>query len=471
MAGSAANLAGRFGALTLLSALSTIAITRLLGPSGYGVYGSAVATAAVLGAMADLGFSIMLSRDMAEDASSHRPLLRAAYEVASGWSLLLALVMVAMAFSAPIDSQRGLALLVLAPSMAFNGLNPARVFFLVTYRTGRLVRIDLLTSLLQVIATVVVAASKLGPVAVTATVSVGSIVNNVVVAAVVARMLEPGIGRFSRRQLVRRSLPLGALSIMTKVYLTIDLVLLGWYVAGIRLGDYAAASKLLTVIAGLSGAVLAGALPALSRAAGARDELNELGRRIWHWLMVGALPIFLALGLFAPLFVDLSVGHRYRGAVPLIRILSIAGAITVMSNLAGNLMVALRRMRPLFIQNSLAIVVNIAGNVVLIPRYGVYAAAWMTVATEALVCAASLVSLRRDLSFRGLARVSLRPALAALISAIVALPLLHWQWIAAAAFALVFLVSVTVLRAWPSEFHRSRWFPSRVAETWRFGPS
>jgi len=471
VAGSAANLAGRFGALTLLSALSTIAITRLLGPSGYGVYGSAVATAAVLGAIADFGFSMMLSRDMAEDASSHRPLLRAAYEVASGWSLVLALVMVAMAFSAPISSKRGLALLVLAPSMAFNGLNPARAFFLVTYQTGRLVRIDLLTALLQLIATVVVAASKLGPVAVTATVSAGSIVNNVVVAAVVARMLEPGSGSFSRRVLVRRAAPLGALSIMTKVYLTIDLVLLGWYVTGTRLGDYAAASKLLTVIAGLSGAVMAGALPALSREAGARRALNELGQRIWHWLMVGALPIFLALGLFAPLFVELSVGHRYRGAIPLIRILSIAGAVTVMSNLAGNLMVALRRMRSLFIQNSLAIVVNITGNVVLIPRYGVYAAAWMTVATEVLVCGASLFSLRRDLSFSGLARVSLRPALAALISAIVALPLLQWQWIAATASAVVFLASVTVLRAWPSELRRLRWFPSRVAEAWRFGPS
>src|SRR5436309_2887969 len=110
-------------------------LARVLGSTGYGVYGSAVATSALLGAMADFGFGMMLSRDMAEDSARHRPLLRSAYEVASGWSLILALAMVVMAIAAPITSPRGVALLVLAPSMAFNGLNPARIFFVVTYRT------------------------------------------------------------------------------------------------------------------------------------------------------------------------------------------------------------------------------------------------------------------------------------------------------------------------------------------------
>jgi O-antigen/teichoic acid export membrane protein len=460
VAGSALNLVGQFGALTLLSALSTIAITRLLGPTGYGVYGSAVATSALLGAMADFGFGMMLSRDMAEDSARHRPLLRSAYEVASGWSLILALAMVVMAIAAPITSPRGAALLVLAPSMAFNGLNPARIFFVVTYRTRQLVRLDVLTTLAQVIVTVIVAAAGLGPVAVTATVSIGSIVNNVIVAVAAEKMLGPATAdRFSRRELIRRSAPLGLLSIMTKVYLTIDLVLLGWYISGPRLGDYAAASKLLTVIAGLSGVVMGGALPALSSKAKVRAELEQLTERVWHWLMVGALPLFLALALFAPLIVRLAVGHGYHGAVPLIRILCIAGAITVVSNLVGNLMVALRKMRPLFVQNSAAIVVNITGNLILIPRYGVYAAAWMTAVTEVLVCAGSLFSLRHELRFDQLARVSVRPGLAAAIAAAVALPIDRSQWVAAPVAGVTFIAALSILRAWPSEFHPARLLP------------
>jgi O-antigen/teichoic acid export membrane protein len=467
VAGSALNLVGQFGALTVLSALSTIAITRLLGPSGYGAYGSAVATSALLGAMADFGFGMMLSRDMAEEEAGHRALLRSAYEVASAWSLILALAMVVMALAAPLSSDRGLALLVLAPSMAFNGLNPARVFFVVTYQTTRLVRIDVLTTFAQVLVTIIVAALGLGPVVVAATVSVGSIVNNLIVALAAERMLGPRTtDRFSRRELLRRSAPLGLLSIMTKVYLTIDLVLLGWYVAGPRLGDYAAASKILTVIAGLSGVVMGGALPALSSKARVREELDRLAERVWHWLMVGALPLFLALALFAPLLVRVALGARYHGAVPLIRILCIAGVITVMSNLVGNVMVALRKMRALFVQNSAAIILNVAGNLILIPSYGVYAAAWMTVATEALVCAGSLFSLRHELHFGRLARVSLRPGLAALIACAVALPIDRWQWVAVPVAAAVFVVALSALRAWPTEFHPARLLPAGASLRW-----
>jgi O-antigen/teichoic acid export membrane protein len=66
----------------LLSTITAIAMTRLLGPTACGVYGLVVAVSAVLGAMADIGFSLMLSRDMAQDATNHRALLRPAYQVA-----------------------------------------------------------------------------------------------------------------------------------------------------------------------------------------------------------------------------------------------------------------------------------------------------------------------------------------------------------------------------------------------------
>jgi O-antigen/teichoic acid export membrane protein len=462
VARSVVGLASQFGALTALSALNTIAITRLLGPTGYGVYGTAVAAWAVLGAVSGFGFSMMLSRDAGSDPSRYRPMLRAAYAVAGWWSLALTGAMVVMALVAPIGSQRGLALLVLAPSMLFNGLNPAKTFFLVTFRTARLVQIDVACMLLQVLGSIAVSAAGAGPVAVCAVVSAGSIIDNVIVSLVAERMLPAGQGHFSRRELIRRSAPLGAISIMTKVYLTIDLVLLGWYVRGPRLGDYAAASKLLTVLAGLAGAVMAGALPALASSAPVRADIDALSGRVWHWLMSAAIPMFIALALFAPLVVDASIGHRYARAVPLIRILCIAGGVSVISNLVGNLMVALHRTSLLFIQNSAAIALNVAGNVILIPTYGVYAAAWMTVATELLVCAASIVSLRRDISLAPLLAISVRPALAAAVAAVVALLLISSQILAVCGALAIFVAAMSALRAWPPELHLRMWRAPRV---------
>lgn len=457
---AALDLVGRLGVVTALGAIGTLAITRLLGPTGYGSYASAIATFALLGAAADFGFSFMLSREAPGHPERHRPLLRATYEVAGAWSLLLAVVMLALAFSAGVSSDRGMALLVLVPSMAVNGLNPARTVMIVIQRTRQLLVIDVLVLVAQLAASVGVAAAGLGPVAVAVAVSAGSIVNNLVVSAVVARTLAPaGSQRYPRAQLVRRCAPLGLAAIMTRVYLTIDLVLLGWLVTGPRLGQYAAAAKVVAVLGGVAGAVMSAALPALAAHRGHRCDLENLTARIWHWLVVVALPIFVALAVFAGPLVRLAFGAPYARAAPLLQVLAAAGAIGVLSNLTGNLLVVLSKHRAMVTQNGLAIVVNVAGNLILVPRLGVVAAAWMTVATEALVCLGSIISLRREIALARVLRVGGRPAIAVVIAGAVALALAaSAPLLAAGAGAVTFLGLLSALSGWPAEF--ALWRPS-----------
>jgi O-antigen/teichoic acid export membrane protein/O-antigen ligase len=456
LARSVFHLLGRYGAITILSGLGTIAIIRLLGSSDYGQYAAAVATWAVLGATADFGFSLMLSRDLPHFEGPHRPILRSAYEIATAWSAVLALVMVGLAFSAGITSTRGLALLVLAPSMLFNGLNPARVFFLIRHRTGLLLKLDVVTTALQVATTVAVAALGFGVVAIAVALSAGSIINGLAVAFAAHRLLEPAAQRrVGRLALIRRSVPLGLLSIMTKVYLMIDLVLLGWLVTGSRLGDYAAASKLLTVLATAAGVVVSGSLPALSSLIGRTREVEFLVGRVWTWLAVGVMPIFVALALFAPPLVELALGDGYQSATPLLRILSLAGAISVANNLLGSLMIALHKTRALFAQNAAAIALNVIGNLILVPKVGVVASAWLTAGCELLVFLAALVSITREVDLRPCLAISLRPAAALLAAAATALVLQHWTVLAIPASAGVFIVMVAALRAWPDDFRPS----------------
>jgi O-antigen/teichoic acid export membrane protein len=453
LARSIMHLVGRFGIMTLLAGLSTIAITRLLGPASYGQYGSAIATWTVLGATADFGFSLMLSRDLPHLNGPHRPVLRSAYEVATAWSSVLAIAMVGLAFSAGVTSTRGLALLLLSPSMIFNGLNPARIFFLVRHRTGTLLRLDVITTSLQVAATVALAAFGLGVDVIAAALSLGSILNNVIIAVAADKLLEPSaVTRIGRRDLIRRSVPLGMLAIMTRVYLMIDLVLLGWLVSGPRLGDYAAASKLLTVLATIAGVVVAGALPAISSLVARAADLERLICRIWAWLVVGVMPIFVAVALFAPLLVRVLLGHSYVGAVPLVRILCLAGAVSVLNNLLGSLMIAFRKTRGLFLQNLAAIVTNVTGNLILVPKFGVVASAWLTVACEVLVCLAELAVIGREVHLRSCLATSVRPATAVIVAAVIALLLERWTILAAATFSASFIVLVSALRAWPADF-------------------
>jgi O-antigen/teichoic acid export membrane protein len=454
------NLVGRLGIITLLGAISTIAITRLLGPSRYGAYASAVATSALLGATADFGFSYMLSRDAGRFRGAYRSMLRAAYQVATTWSLILAIVMALLGLSAGLDTDRGIILMILAPSMVANGLNPARTFYIVLGRTSRLVLIDSGTTSIQVAASIAVAAAGLGPIAVGITVSVANIVNSVIVAAALRGMIETDRGpgalrvRFRRRTLMRRSAPLGAVAILSRMYVTIDLVLLGWLVSGPRLGDYAAAAKVLAVLASIAGTVMSGALPTLSNHVSDRRELTAIASRIWHWLAVAVLPVFVAIAVFATPIVDVAIGTQYDRAAVLIQILAAAGALGVLSNLLGSMMVALHENRALIGQNAFALLVNIAGNVLLVPRYGVAWAAWMTVLTEAIVCAGSVWTVRRAVNLAVLLSVGLRPVVAIVLGGLTGLVLLRSPAIAAVASIAAFTAAVTVLRAWPEDFTR-----------------
>jgi O-antigen/teichoic acid export membrane protein len=454
LAGSAARLAGRQAVITLLSGIGTVAITRLLGPSSYGQYASVIATWALLSAAADFGFSLMLSRDLAQHPQLHRPMLRSAYEVGTLWSLALAGGMVALGYLAGPTTPRGLSLLLLAIPTAASGLVAARTFFIVSYRTAELVRVDVAITALQVAGMVAVALAGLGPVAVTAVVAVGGTLNLVVPALMAHRRMERGGDEtFGRAALIRGAAPLGLLGIMTRVYMVVDLVMLGWLVSGPRLGDYAAATKILAILMTIVGVVMNAALPALSSAARDPEELKVLMAKVWHWLMVAALPMFAATALFAPTVVLIAVGRKYDGAVGLLRVLSLAGLLSVANNFLGIVMIAIRRTKTLFVQNALAIGLNVGGNLLLVPVIGVVAAAWMTAATEALVGAGALFVLARHISLRSCVTVSRRPLMATTLASLVGLALIEWQAIAIPAAGLTFIAATRLLRSWPPDLH------------------
>jgi N-acetylglucosaminyl-diphospho-decaprenol L-rhamnosyltransferase len=456
VARAAGTLAVRQGGVLVLGAVGAAVITRMLGPANYGEYASAIATWTLLGAAADFGFSLTLARDLSADPELHRPMLRSAYRVGTAWSLVLTLAVATLGIVAGVSTDRGLAMLVLAPSMAFNGLNAARTLLLVRYRMGPVMRVDLISTAIQVTGMVLVAMLGFGPVAVAAVVSLTSIVNSVAIAVVAESYLDPpGARTFPARELVRRSFPLGLMAVMSKVYLMLDLILLGWLVTGTSLGEYAAAAKLLTILTSVTALAANASLPALAQLK-RRADLERLVVQVWHWLMVTALPIFVGAAVFATTVLRVAVGSKYLGAADLLRILTLAGMIGILSNVLGMLMISKHRNRSLLIQNAAAIILNAAGNLALVPLIGVAAAAWMTAATEILVCGCAMWSLRGAVSLSGCGPVSVRPLVAIVPATVLGLLLQDTPVIGIPVYVATFGALISILRAWPEEFKRRR---------------
>jgi O-antigen/teichoic acid export membrane protein len=459
VARSALGLAGRRVAITLLSGLSTAVVARLLGPAEYGQLASAIATWTLVLAASDFGFTLALGRDLAVDLPRRGRFVRAAFQLQSLWSVVLAFSMALMAVATSLDSTRGKALLVLAPSVAFAGLGAARQVFTVLYRQTTAVLIDLAFATIQVGLMIWAAASGLGPIGIAAVVCASYVANTILVALAALRLVDaqrPGAS--DRRRLLRSVLPLGVIGFLSKAYLMIDLVLLGWLVAGPSLGEYAAASKILGLLSTLPGMIVGAALPAFASHAGSRRDLEIIGARVWHWLMVVAVPLSAGVLIFAPAVVTLTIGNDYRGADQLLRVLSLAGVIGIAASYFGTILIAKSVVRPMVMQNAFALVFNVVGNLLLVPPLGVIASAWLTVATEAIVCIGAILLLRGQYGFREMAGVSKRPAVALVAFLAVGIALNAVPAIGIPVCSAVFIGVLIWLKGWPAEL-----IPKRAA--------
>ena len=435
----------------IISGAATAVVARVLHPDGYGAFTVALATWTLVLAASDFGFDLALGRDLAVSPERSRALLHAAYRLKGAWALSLAVLMGLLALLEGVGSRPGSLLLALAPSVLFSALGPARGLFAARYIISETVVIDVVVTVLQVLAMIVTAITA-GPIGVAITVSAFTALNYIAIAFRAERHAQgPRHERGLARNLLAAVLPLGLMGFMSKVYLTVDLVLLGWLVSDARLGQYAAASKLLALIFQVPGFIIAAALPAFAATAARPEELERIVTRVWHLLAVMLLPVIIATAIFASPLIRLVLGNAYGQAADLLRVLLLAAAIGTASNLLGTILVVHRNVRPLLLQNAVAIALNVGGNLLLVPHYGVEAAAWLTVATEAFVCGGSLLLLRREFAFGSLLRTTAKPTIAVAVAGAASLLLFAWPLIAFCVGVAAFFATMTLLRAWPDE--------------------
>lgn len=451
LAGSASVLVGRRIVLTVLGATATAVVARAVDTRSFGQLSSALAAMFIAAAVSDFGFSLVLGRRLASEPGREGSLLRATLQVQLAWTVLPAAGLIALAVLSGVTSTRGLAILVVTPAVLVGATAGSRQVFLARFRTGRLAAIDLTTGVAQFVGTVAVVLGGGGAVGVAAVIAVTATVNALAVAVEARRMVDRGRpARSDRREVIGAAFPLGVASVLSTLYFSVDLVLLGLLVSEEQLGEYAAACKVLSLLVVLPGLLMSAALPALaaSRAAGCEDVLAA---RLFHWLAVAGLPLCVGAAVFARPLVDIVFGPGYAGAVPLVRILCCAAGVALFANVLGTLLVARAAARPIVLQNSIALVGNVGGNLLLVPRYGVTASAWLTLATELVVAAGSLGALRGRLALAPLIRPTLRPALAVVAAGAVGVVLSGDVLVAVPAAAAVFVALVAVLGAWPEE--------------------
>jgi O-antigen/teichoic acid export membrane protein len=434
-----------------LAALTTAVIARVLGATSFGYYAGGMAAFQLALAFTDLGFSTVLTREMAKDPENRGNLTRSTLHMQLAWSALVAMVLAGVGLATGVRP-RGDVMLVMAPAVLLSGLTSVRQVFLITFNIGRLFIVDIFSTILQTAAMLTVALLKYGIVAIAGASAAAIAVNQLAGGWMGRRLVDDGAATGAqRRRIIRLALPLGIASVIASLYFTIDLVILTWLVPAADLGHYAAAVKLLTVVVTVPGFIMQTGIPMLARASASRDEVTEVAGRLAHWIAATALPLCVGLAVFAHPIVQIVFGSAFLASAPLLRILMVAGTLALVSNVLGIVMSSLSIVRPQLIFNLATLAVNVVGNILLVPRYGVAASAWLTAACEAIVVSYGIVALRKRVHLMRLVAPSTRALLAAFAAGAVGIALSGRPLVGVPVSVGVFVTLIVALGAWPED--------------------
>jgi O-antigen/teichoic acid export membrane protein len=138
--------------------------------------------------------------------------------------------------------------------------------------------------------------------------------------------------------------------------------------------------------------------------------------------------------------IGLLYGDEFTSGATVLTILIAAFIPICIGNVAGNMVVAMDLQRRYLWLAAIGLVLNVALNVVLIPEYGIEAAAWVTLATEVVVVALATVMVLRRMEMR----LSLR-RLTLAFAAATAAALAVWSLRQAGAGAIVLILAMAAL--------------------------
>jgi O-antigen/teichoic acid export membrane protein len=260
--------------------------------------------------------------------------------------------------------------------------------------------------------------------------------------------------RFDRaliRELLPEALPLFGSSILALLLINFDILLLGLWLDSAQAGYYGAAFRFVQLLRLLSMSYFRAIRPPLAQASirGPESLMPWLGRA---FQLSGAFALGAVVGgtLLAAQLVDLLFGAGYQPAFRPLQLLLVAFGMLVLSRHYRGCLVTFGHQGVNFALGGIATALNLGLNLLLIPRFGILACAWAMVAAEALLLVGSRWAARRLVGPVPGLKLLARPALGAILLAVLLVLLEGWgvaaRLVLGAAFYLGLLISLRVLR-------------------------
>jgi O-antigen/teichoic acid export membrane protein len=381
-----------------------IVTARVLGPSIYGDLTAANAFLYVPTVLAEVGLSMIVVREISADEDSTEEIVGGSLPLRAVIGVATVTLSVLVALALPFNHRTTLAIVVGSPGAFFTVMTlavqpvlQARLkmqWAVVATLVGRLATLGL---------TIVALTGGLGYLAVMGATVIGLGLTLALSVVFVRRLirirvrLDVSLWRRLIGPALFLALAVGTASVTTRI----DAVLISLLKPSQDVGLYGAAFKFVDVSTLFASAIGISLFPVFSRFfASDPSRARALLQKSLDVVVAVAPPLVILIIGLAPQIVRYSAGHEFGGAVAVLQILAPSILVVFLRAPLSRFQIAAGEYRPLAWMMLAMLAFNVVLNLVLIPPYGIKAAAVVNLGTELLGFALQLAFVWKRLAFR-----------------------------------------------------------------------
>ncbi len=195
------------------------------------------------------------------------------------------------------------------------------------------------------------------------------------------------------KSVLARSWPVGVSIAFNLVYFKADSFILSRVRDLAEVGIYGAAYRVLEVLITIPFIYAGILLPILSQLRAKKDtqQFSSIMGRSLELMLLFTTPLVIGVWALGRQIMSAVAGIEFAQSGVVLRILILAVAIIFFNTVTSHAIVALQAQRKMLPVYAVVAVLTLTSYLFFIPRYGIWAAAWLTVGSELIICAASTI--------------------------------------------------------------------------------
>lgn len=227
-----------------------------------------------------------------------------------------------------------------------------------------------------------------------------------------------------RRQRVMRELfayswPIIFLGAVYTIFGWTDSFVIGYFMEVRDVGIYAAAFTLISLF-GISQEVFKQLFfPLVVKEFSRKNNelVKQMSQQVGKWIFAINVPLFLLMMLFSENILGVLFGAEFLVASGVLRVLALGGLVSSLNTLLINLLSMQGKSKIILVNMASVGVFDLVANILLVPKYGLYGAAWSTTFSLALLAAILFIEVRAYSGIVPVRRAMMRIAWVTLVSA------------------------------------------------------